>query len=106
VVQSTTAIVGVIAALSRNLPEPEHDFDRETLLLRTACATLKFTPPDVIEAMTVSLPVGNSPRIAGLRSLGRDVAGEYGLETDFDLVNTNLRMRITRPDGQAGGTGR
>jgi len=100
--QTAVEIIGVIATSGIRLPEP--DFDRETLLLRAACATLKFTPADVIDAMTVSLPAGDARRLAGLRNLGRDVADEYGLDVELDLINTNLRVRITRPDAQVRGT--
>ena len=103
-IPTAAEIVGVIAASSKRLPEP--DFDPETLLLRTACATLRFTPADVVEAMIVSLPVGGGSRLARLRTLGREVAGEYGFGAELDLVNTNLRVRITRPDAPARGTRR
>ncbi len=51
--------------------------------------------------MIVSLPVGDGSKLAGLRTLGREVAGEYGLDAELDLIDTNLGVRITRPAAPA-----
>jgi hypothetical protein len=96
---SATETFGVIAASGKHLSEPH--FDRETLLLRTACATLRFTPADVIDAMTVSLPAGNWHQLADLHHLCLKLIHEYKLNAKFCLDRANLRVRITRPDAQA-----
>jgi len=93
-------ILGAIAAAG--IPFPNPDFERERALLRSACAALLNTDADLIEAITVSLPVGNDVRkVSGLRALSNEITSECGLCAEQGLNATALRVRITRLSSQS-----
>ena len=88
-----------------SLPESrclDPEFGRETALLRSACVALLDTDADLIEAITVSLPVGNDVRkVSGLRALSNEITSECGLCAEQGLNATALRVRITRLSSQS-----
>jgi hypothetical protein len=68
---------------------------REALLL-SAFETLPSTSPEIIDALTLSVPVGGDSEAAALQKLALELAEEYDMHTDTTVNDNHLIVRLTR----------
>jgi hypothetical protein len=96
--------VAMMTAFGSTLPVP--DYDREAVLLRSACQALLDSSADIISGIEVSLPVGDDEgKMADLRAFSLQVIRQYGMQADLDPTRAHLHVRISRPrPGSEGGS--
>ena len=70
-------IVGAMVALRSGESVPE--YSAEAVLVRSACRTLLNAPRGLIDAMTVSLPIGDARRLSDLQALCKKIATQHVL---------------------------
>ena len=68
---------------------------REALLL-SAFETLPSTSPEIIDALTLSVPVEGGDEAAALQKLGLELAEEYDMQADTTVNDNHLIVRLTR----------
>ncbi len=96
-------IVGAMVALRSGEAVPK--YSAEAVLVRSACRTLLNAPRGLIDAMTVSMPLDESSRLAELQALTRKIATQHCLRVDMVVKEAHLKVRITRPDLKVVGGG-
>jgi hypothetical protein len=69
---------------------------RVEVLLVSAFATLPSTPPEMVDAVTLSMPVADNDEAAALWKLALELAGEYDVHADFAVSRGHLIVRVTR----------
>ena len=71
---------------------------RAEVLLVSAFDTLPSTPPGMIDAVTLSVPVEGNDEAAALRRLALELAEEYDMHADTTVNHDHLIVRLTRQD--------
>lgn len=66
------------------------------MLLLSAFETLPSTSPEIIDAMTLSMPVEGNDEAAALRKLALELAEEYDMSADITVSDDHLIVRLTR----------
>ena len=66
------------------------------VLLLSAFDTLPSTPPGMIDAMTLSVPVEGNDEAAALQKLALELAEEYDMHADIAVSHDRLIVRLTR----------
>ena len=66
------------------------------VLLLSAFETLPSTSPEIIDAMTLSMPVESNDEAAALRKLALELAEEYDMYADITVSDDHLIVRLTR----------
>ena len=69
---------------------------RSEVLLVSAFDTLPSTPPGIIDAMTLSVPVEGDDESAALQKLALELAEEYDMHAEIALDHGHLIVRVTR----------
>jgi hypothetical protein len=67
----------------------------ESLLL-SAIGTLPTTSPEIVNAVTLSLPLHDGSELAALRKLALALAEEHGLHADVTVQDDRLVVRLAR----------
>jgi len=67
-----------------------------SVLLLSAFDTLPSTSPEVIDAITLSLPVEGHSEAAALQELAQELAEEYDLHADVIVHHDHLIVRLAR----------
>ena len=70
--------------------------DRGELLLVSAFDTLPSTPPGMIDAVTLSVPVKGSEEAAALQKLALELAEEHDMHAEIAVSHNHLIVRVTR----------
>jgi len=71
---------------------------RAELLLVAAFDTLSSTPPGMIDAVTLSVPVEGNDEAAALQKFALELADNYGMHADTTVNHDHLVVRLTRQD--------
>ena len=69
---------------------------RGEVLLVSAFDTLPSTPPGMIDAVTLSVPVEGNDEAAALQRLALELAEEYDVHADIAVDHGHLVVRVTR----------
>ena len=69
---------------------------RSEVLLVSAFDTLPSTPPGIIDAMTLSVPVESNDEAAALQKLALELAEEYDMHAEIAVDHGHLIVRVTR----------
>ena len=72
--------------------------DRAEVLLVSAFDTLSSTPPGMIDAVTLSVPVEGNDEAADLQKFALELADDYGMHADTTVNHDHLVVRLTRRD--------
>jgi len=75
---------------------PQMNRGRAEVLLVSAFDTLPSTPPGMIDAVTLSVPVDDNDEAAALQRLALELAEEYDMHADTAVDHSHLIVRITR----------
>lgn len=70
-------------------------FGHAEAVLRSACATLRAKPFEMVSTMTISLPFDNDEKTGFLEDLAARLASEYGLLAEVE-GGLNLKVRLVR----------
>ena len=70
--------------------------NRGELLFVSAFDTLPSTPPAMIDAVTVSVPVKGSDEAAALQKLALELAEEHDMHAQIAVSHNHLIVRVTR----------
>jgi len=84
----------VVAALAVGLDD-RRSTHGETLI-RSACDMLSQTSPDLVAAVTVSLPVGTPAEIDWLRATACSLAAKYEFDAAVTVEEGHVGVRLTR----------
>ena len=71
---------------------------RSEVLLVSAFDTLPSTPPGIIDAMTLSLPVEGIDEAAALQKLALELAEEHDVHAEIAVSHNHLIVRLIRRD--------
>lgn len=72
---------------------------RAEVLLRSACRMLCDEPPDLVAAMTLSLPVDAEHTPGELLEMARELAAEHGLAVQSTISERHVNVRLLRTSG-------
>jgi hypothetical protein len=72
---------------------------RAEVLLRSACRMLCDKPPDLVAAMTLSLPVDADHTPDELLEIARELAAEHGLAVQSAISERHVNVRLLRKSG-------
>ena len=70
---------------------------RQALLL-SAFETLASTSPEIIDALTLSVPVEGGDEAAALQKLALELAEEHDMHAEIAVSHSHLIVRLTRRD--------
>jgi hypothetical protein len=73
---------------------------RAEVLLRSACRMLRDKPPDLVAAMTLSLPVDAEHTTYELLEMARELADEHGLSAQSAIGERHVNVRLLRRSGE------
>ena len=68
------------------------------VLLLSAFNTLHSTPPGIIDAVTLSVPVEGNDEAAALQRLALELAEEHDTHAEIAVSHNHLIVRLTRRD--------
>ncbi len=68
----------------------------EELLLLSAFDTLPTTSPEIVNSVTLSVPLHDRNELAALRELAFDLAEQHGLHADVTAHHDHLIVRFSR----------
>ena len=71
---------------------------RGEVLLVSAFDTLPSTPPGMIDAVTLSVPVEGNDEAAALQKFALELADNHGMHADTTVNHDHLVVRLTRQD--------
>jgi hypothetical protein len=69
---------------------------RSGALVVSAFDTLLSTPPEIIDAMTLSVPVKNNDEAAALQEFALELAEEYNMRAEMAVDHGHVVVRVTR----------
>lgn len=80
-------------------PGSHEEPSRAEVLLRSACRMLCDKPPDLVAAMTLSLPVDAEHTLDELVKMARELASEHGLTVHSTISERHVNVRLLRTPG-------
>ena len=84
-------VVAAVAASLERLPPTQ-----EETLIRSACETLAQTSPDLVSAVTVSLPAEGLAQTSWLRAAACSLAAKYEFDAAVTAGDGHASVRLTR----------
>ena len=84
-------VVAAVAASPERLPPTQ-----EETLIRSACETLAQTSPDLVSAVTVSLPAEELAQTNWLRASACSLAAQYEFDAAVAVGESHVSVRLTR----------
>ena len=90
----------VVAALAVGL-EDRRSTHGETLI-RSACEMLARTSPDLVAAVTLSLPAEGLAQASWLRATACSLAAQYEFDVAVTAEESHVSVRLTRAQNRGG----
>jgi hypothetical protein len=90
----------VVAAVAVGLDE-RRSTHGETLI-RSACEMLAQTSPDLVTALTVSLPAERPAEMSWLKASACSLAAQYEFDTAVTATEGHISVRLTRRQNRGG----
>lgn len=90
-------VVAAVAASLERLPPSQGE-----TLIRSACETLAQTSPDLVSAVTVSLPAEGLAQTNWLRASACSLAAKYEFDAAVTAGDSHVGVRLTRRQNRGG----
>jgi len=90
-------VVAAVAASPERLPSNQGE-----TLIRSACETLAQTSPDLVSAVTVSLPAEGPSQASWLRASACSLAAQYEFDAAVAGEESLISVRLTRRQDRGG----
>jgi hypothetical protein len=90
-------LVAAVAASLERLPPTQGE-----TLIRSACETLAQTSPDLVSAVTVSLPAEGLAQTNWLRAAACSLAAQYEFDAAVMAGDSHVSVRLTRRHNRGG----